>query len=162
ADVIVVTRRRAPEEEAHALARRLAARWPRALVAAAHLSVDGVTGMRSGRRAELASLAGTRVIVAAGVADPASLALQVGASGATVQLVAYQDHHPYPAADVRRLAQAAREADYVVVTEKDAVKLRDRWPADAPEPVVAQLAVRWELNGDAVARALEGILQRSL
>jgi len=77
-----------------------------------------------------------------------------------VQLTAYQDHHAYPPGDVARLAQAAKDADYVVVTEKDAVKLRGRWPADAPEPLVAQLAVRWELNGDGVEQVLEGILKR--
>ena len=66
-----------------------------------------------------------------------------------------------PPGDVARLAQAAKHADYVVVTEKDAVKLRSRWPDDAsPEPLVAQLALRWELNGDGVERVLEGVLKR--
>jgi tetraacyldisaccharide-1-P 4'-kinase len=100
------------------------------------------------------------VIVAAGIADPVSFAAQVRAFGASVQLTAYQDHHAYPPGDVARLARAAKDADYVVVTEKDAVKLRSRWPADAPEPLVAQLALRWEFNGDAVARVLEGVLKR--
>jgi len=40
------------------------------------------------------------------------------------------------------------------------VKLRGRWPADAPEPLVAELAVRWDLNGAAVERVLEGVLTR--
>ena len=162
ADVIVVTRRRAAPAEAHSLAARIAARWPRAIVTAVHLALDGLVGLRSGRRTALTALTGKQVVVAAGIADPASFAVQVRASGARVQLMAYQDHHPYPANDVARLAQAAKEADYVVVTEKDAVKLRDRWPADAPEPLVAELALRWELNGDAVERVLEGILRRPL
>jgi tetraacyldisaccharide-1-P 4'-kinase len=75
-----------------------------------------------------------------------------------VQLVAYQDHHPYADADVERLVRAARgEADYVVVTEKDAVKLRHRWPADAPEPLVAVLTVTWEIGEDALIRALDQV-----
>ena len=162
ADMIVVTRRRAAPAEARRLATRIAARWPRALVAIVHLAVDGLAGLQSGRRKALSGLTGKRVVVAAGIADPASFAVQVRASGAIVQLMAYQDHHAYPPGDVARLAQAAKDADYVVVTEKDAVKLRDRWPADAPEPLVAQLALRWELNGDAVERVLEGMLQRAL
>ena len=101
-------------------------------------------------------------MVAAGIADPVSFAAQVRASGATVQLMAYQDHHPYPPGDVARLAQVAKDADYVVVTEKDAVKLRNRWPADAPEPLVAELALHWELNGEAVERVLEGVLKRAV
>jgi len=160
ADVIVVTRRRAAVAESRALAGRIAARWPHAVVASVHLALDSLVGLRSGRRVELSALAKRRVLVAAGIADPVSFAAQVRAFGATVQLSAYQDHHAYPPGDVARLARAAKEADYVVVTEKDAVKLRSRWPADAPEPLVAQLALRWELNGDAVERVLERVLTR--
>jgi tetraacyldisaccharide 4'-kinase len=160
ADVIVVTRRRAAIAESHRLVARIAARWPSAVVASLHFTVDRLVGLRSGRRTELPALARKRVVVAAGIADPVSFAAQVRASGATVQLMAYQDHHAYPPGDVARLAQAAKDADYVVITEKDAVKLRGRWPADAPEPLVAELALRWELNGDAVERVLEGVLKR--
>jgi tetraacyldisaccharide 4'-kinase len=162
ADVIVVTRRRAPATEARRLAAQIAARWSRALVATLYLALDRLAGLHSGRHRALDGLAGKRVVVAAGIADPSTFAVQVRASGAIVQLMAYQDHHPYPPEDVERLAQAAKDADYVVVTEKDAVKLRERWPADAPEPLVAELALHWELNGDAVARVLEGILRRSV
>lgn len=167
ADVIVVTRRRAAVADAHRLVSRIAQRWPAAAVASVHLALDGLSGLTSGRRMELGALARKRVLVAAGIADPASFAAQVRASGGaggrggpTVQLLAFQDHHAYPPGDVARLAQAAKDADYVVVTEKDAVKLRGRWPADAPEPLVAELALRWELNGDAVERVLEGVLQK--
>jgi len=162
ADVIVVTRRRAPAYEARRLAQQLTARWPDKPVAAVHLALHGFEGMRTRRSAKAADLAGKRVVVAAGIADPASFAVQVRASGAIVQLVAYQDHHSFPPVDVAELVQAARGADYVVVTEKDAVKLRDRWPAEMSEPLVAVLQLHWELNGEAVERALEGILRRPL
>jgi tetraacyldisaccharide 4'-kinase len=160
ADLIVVTRRRAAAAEARRLAVRLATRWPATPVAVLHLALDRLEGMRSGRHVGLAELAGKRVLAVAGIADPASFAVQVRASGAIVQLVAYQDHHAYAPGEVTRLARAAggEGADYVVVTEKDAVKLRDRWPAAAAEPLVAVLQVHWELNGAAVERALEGIL----
>jgi len=162
ADVIVVTRRHAAVAESRALAGRIAARWPNAVVATVQLALDGLAGLRSGRRVELSALAKKRVIVAAGIADPVSFAAQVRSFGASVQLTAYQDHHAYPPGDVARLAQAAKHADYVVVTEKDAVKLRSRWPAptEAPEPLVAELALRWELNSRAVEWVLEGVLKR--
>jgi tetraacyldisaccharide 4'-kinase len=162
ANVVLVTRRRAPATEARSLAARIAARCPRAVVASVHLSLDHLAGLDSGRRTELRSLSGKRVVVAAGIADPASFAVQVRESGAVVQLLAYQDHHPYPLEDVARLARAAKDADYVVVTEKDAVKLRGRWPEEVSEPLVAELVLRWELNGDAVERVLEGVLKRSV
>jgi tetraacyldisaccharide 4'-kinase len=156
ADLIVVTRRRVTAPEAAALARLLGSRHARTPVAVAHLGHSGLEGMRSGKRVPAASLSGKRVVAAAGIADPSSFAVQVRASGARVQLLAYQDHHEYPDADVERLVRAARdEADYVVVTEKDAVKLRHRWPADAPEPLVAVLTVTWETNGDQLTAALD-------
>jgi tetraacyldisaccharide-1-P 4'-kinase len=46
----------------------------------------------------------------------------------------------------------------VVITEKDAVKLRDHWPSDAPEPLVAVLDLTWEEGGDAIAVALEAVV----
>ena len=161
ADLIVVTRRRTTAAEGHRLAAGLAARWPETPVAVVHLVIGGFQGLRSGRSVPASRLAGRRVVAAAGIADPASFVVQVRATGAAVQLVAYQDHHPYPARDVERLVRASGEADYVVVTEKDAVKLRHRWPGDAPEPLVAALDVVWELNGEAVERALARVAARA-
>jgi tetraacyldisaccharide 4'-kinase len=158
ADLIIVTRRRVSATEAQRLSDRLAARRPSVPVVTAHLGLSGLEGMRSGRRVGAAALKGKRVLAAAGIADPSSFAVQVRASGARVQLLAYQDHHPYGDSDVQRLVRAARdEADYVVVTEKDAVKLRHRWPQDAPEPLVAVLTVTWETNGDQLTRALDRV-----
>jgi tetraacyldisaccharide 4'-kinase len=159
ANLIVVTRKRVPASEARVLADHLAARHAGTPVAIAHLGVSGLEGMRSGRAIAAATLSGKRVTVAAGIADPASMAVQVRASGARVQLIAYQDHHDYPESDLARLVRAARdEADYVVVTEKDAVKLRHRWPPDAPEPLVAVLTVTWESQGDQLTRALDRVV----
>jgi tetraacyldisaccharide-1-P 4'-kinase len=41
------------------------------------------------------------------------------------------------------------------MTEKDAVKLRDRWPASVPEPLVAVLGLEWERAGDRIVAALD-------
>lgn len=158
ADAIVVTRRRVPPAEAVALAERLGAGREHVVVATAHLGWSRLEGMRSGRHLGAGALSGKRVVAAAGIADPSSFAVQVRASGARVQLLAYQDHHAYGDGDVARLVRAAREgADYLVVTEKDAVKLRHRWPADAPEPLVAVLTVTWETHGDLLTRALDRV-----
>src|SRR5207244_10546570 len=99
-------------------------------------------------------------LAAAGIADPESLAVQLRATGADVQLLAYQDHHRYAADDLARLVRGAARADYVVITEKDAVKLRGRWPGDAPEPLIAGLAVRWERDGAALEQAVDDVLAR--
>src|SRR2546422_71394 len=125
---------------------RLAERWPRTPVCVAGLTLDCLEGMQSGTRHGLERLAGRRVLAAAGIADPESLAVQLRATGADVRLLAYQDHHRYADDDLARLVRGAARADYVVITEKDAVKLRGRWPGGAPEPLIAGLAVPWEPN----------------
>jgi tetraacyldisaccharide 4'-kinase len=158
ADLIVVTRKRTPAAEALALADRLARRWPDTPVAVAHLALVRLRGMVSGRGRPVTALTGHAVLAVSGIADPESYAVQVRSSGANVQLAAYQDHHAYDERDVARLVQAAAGVDYVVVTEKDAVKLRAHWPADAPEPLVAELDVHWERNEAAVVRALDTLL----
>ena len=166
ADLIVVTRRCASAEAARALADRLGRRSagegtpgpPGPPVCTARLAVTHLEGMRSGGRQELEVLAGRRVTAAAGIADPESFAAQLGTAGASVQLVAYQDHHAYRREDLERLVRVAAGGDYVVVTEKDAVKLRRQWPGTAPEPLVAVLAVQWERNGRALEQAVDGVL----
>src|SRR2546430_5787556 len=127
-------------------------------VCMARLAVSHLEGMQSGKRQELAVLVGRGVVAAAGIADPDSFAEQLGAAGASVQLVAYQDHHAYRQADLERLVRAAAGGDYVVVTEKDAVKLRRQWPGSAAEPLVAVLAVQWERNGRALEQAVDAVL----
>jgi tetraacyldisaccharide 4'-kinase len=163
ADVIVVTRKHAAADAAAALAQRLEERGQegtgrRPLVCLAHLVVSELEGMRSGARTGLQVLGGRRVLAAAGIADPESFAAQLRGLGAMVQLQAYQDHHAYGRADIARLVRGSAAADYVVITEKDAVKLRGRWPEEAPEPLVAGLSVRWERNGVALERALDAVL----
>ncbi len=158
ADVIVVSRKHAPPAAAGALADTLGRRAPGVPVCVACLALSHLEGLQSGTRRDLRALAGRPVVAAAGIADPETFAAQLVATGAVVQLVAYQDHHAFTAGDVERLARAAARGDYVVVTEKDAVKLRGRWPGHAPEPWVAVLAVRWERNGGALEQAVSDVL----
>jgi len=56
------------------------------------------------------------------------------------------------------IAKAARKADHLIVTQKDAVKLQGRWPASVPEPLVAILEVQWELGEAEIRAALDGVL----
>jgi tetraacyldisaccharide-1-P 4'-kinase len=104
------------------------------------------------------SLSGRRVVAASAIADPEGFVAQTKATGAAVQVATWKDHHEYRQEDIAWLAHAARRADHLVITEKDAVKLRDRWPADAPEPLVAVLDLTWEAAGDAVALALDAVV----
>ena len=101
---------------------------------------------------------GKRVVAASGIADPDAFVAQTKATGAAVQVATWKDHHDYRDEDVAWLAHAARRADHVVITQKDAVKLRNRWPSSVPEPLVAMLDLEWEEGGDSIAAALDAVV----
>jgi tetraacyldisaccharide 4'-kinase len=157
ADAVVVTRKRATPEAALLLAADLQARI-KGPVAIAHLGLRYVEGMVSGTRLPAASLAGKRVVAASGIADPDAFVAQTKATGAAVQVATWKDHHDYREEDVAWLAHAARRADHVVITQKDAVKLRNRWPSSVPEPLVAMLDLEWEEGGETIAAALDAVV----
>lgn len=157
ADAAIVTRKRATADAARALARELAPRV-QGPVAVAHLGLRHLEGLVSGTRHAAGTLAGRRVVAASGIADPDAFVAQTKATGAAVQVATWKDHHDYRDEDVAWLAHAARKVDYVVVTEKDAVKLRDRWPASVPEPLVAMLDLEWEEGGDAITAGLDAVV----
>ncbi|MBP2647730.1 MAG: Tetraacyldisaccharide 4-kinase, partial [Gemmatimonadetes bacterium] len=157
ADALIVTRKRATLEAAEALADELAARVG-GPVAIAHLGLRHLEGLVSGRRVAASELSGRRVVAAAGIADPDAFVAQVKSIGAQVQVATWKDHHEYRDEDLAWLAHAARRADHVVMTEKDAVKLRDRWPASVPEPLVAVLGLEWERAGDRIVTALDAVV----
>lgn len=157
AHLVVVTRKRASREAAETLAADIRART-HAPVAVAHLGLSRLEGLQSGRTTPAEQLSGKRVVAASAIADPEAFVTQIKTTGAQVQVATWKDHHEYVPADLAWLATAAKKADYLVITEKDAVKLRDRWPANAPEPLVAVLDLTWEEGGDRVAAALEAVL----
>jgi tetraacyldisaccharide 4'-kinase len=157
ADAVIVTRKRATAEAALALAARLQNKVA-GPIAVAHLGLRYLEGMVSGRRLSASTLAGKRVVAASGIADPDAFVAQTKATGAAVQVATWKDHHHYAAEDVAWLAHAARRADHVVITQKDAVKLRDRWPTTVPEPLVAMLDLEWEDGGEAITAALDAVV----
>ncbi len=157
ADAVIVTRKRATPEAAYTLAREIERRVP-GPVAVAHLGLGTLEGLVSGTRRPASTLAGKRVVAASGIADPDAFVAQTKATGAAVQVATWKDHHDYRPEDVAWLAHAARRADHVVITQKDAVKLRDRWPAAAPEPLVALLDLSWEEGGDRMAAVLDAVV----
>ena len=157
ADAVIVTRKRATSEAAMTLAADLERRIA-GPVAVAHLGLRYLEGMVSGNRRPAADLAGKRVVAASGIADPDAFVAQTKATGAAVQVATWKDHHDYRDEDVAWLAHAARRADHVVITQKDAVKLRNRWPNSVPEPLVAMLDLEWEDGGDEIIAALDAVV----
>lgn len=157
ADAVIITRKRASREAAEGLAADIR-RQISGPVAIAHLGIARLEGLVSAKSISPASLSGRRVVAASAIADPEGFVAQTKATGAAVQVATWKDHHEYRQEDIAWLAHAARRADHVVITEKDAVKLRDQWPKDAPEPLVAVLDLTWEEGGDDFAVALEAVV----
>jgi tetraacyldisaccharide 4'-kinase len=157
ADAVIVTRKRATAEAALTLAATLQNKVS-GPVAVAYLGLRYLEGMVSGRRHPASSLAGKRVVAASGIADPDAFVAQTKATGAAVQVATWKDHHDYREEDVAWLAHAARRADHLVITQKDAVKLRARWPTTVPEPLVAMLDLEWEEGGDMIVAALDAVI----
>lgn len=157
ADFVIVTRKRATAEAAAALAAEIS-RTCAVPIAIVHLGLHHLEGMLSGASRPVETLRGERVVAATAIADPDAFVAQVKGTGAQVQVATWKDHYDFRDEDVAWLARAARKADHVVLTAKDAVKLRDRWPASAPEPLVAILNVRFESGGEAFAAALDALV----
>lgn len=157
ADLVVVTRKRATAEAALGLASEVAGRYD-GPVAIAHLGLRRLEGLVSGRAVAGETLRNKRVVAASAIADPDAFVAQVKGLGAAVQVATWRDHHAFRDEDLAWLARASRKADHVVVTEKDAVKLRHRWPASAPEPLVAQLDLHWEEGEDDVLAAIDAVV----
>ena len=78
---------------------------------------------------------GARVLAVAGIARPAAFADDVRAAGYELAgLLAFADHHRFSRADAARVMARARDvgADFVLTTEKDAVRLRPLAPVGVP------------------------------
>ncbi len=157
ADAVVVTRKRADHEVAERLAERIR-RLVDGPVAIARLDLGDLRGLVSGRRHDVGMLQDRRVVVACAIADPAAFVSQVKRLGAQVQVATWKDHHAYRDEDVAWLAHATRRADHVVLTAKDAVKLRDRWPASVPEPLVAMLSITFEAGEAALGASIDAVV----
>ena len=93
-------------------------------------------------------LSGRRVLALAGLAAPAGFVATLTSLGATVvELLAFPDHHSYRATDLERVRLSAQrsDAEWVVTTEKDWVRLREApalgWP-------LRVLSVRLDMGAD--------------
>lgn len=159
ADVLIVTRKRADLASARAVAEEFG-RLVHGPTAIARLDLAVLRGLVSGSEWPVASLLGKRVIAASAIADPDAFVTQLKRTGAQVQVATWKDHHQFRDEDVAWLAHASRRADHVVMTAKDAVKLRDRWPVSVPEPLVATLAVTFEDGESAIKDALDLVVAR--
>jgi tetraacyldisaccharide 4'-kinase len=100
----------------------------------------GIAALSAGRpfwhaRRRLGAVPHGPAVAVAGIADPRAFFESVRAAGCTVvREIGFADHYRYSRADVRRLAEQARDAgaDSIVTTEKDLVRLLPFRPFSVP------------------------------
>ncbi|PYP79601.1 MAG: tetraacyldisaccharide 4'-kinase [Gemmatimonadetes bacterium] len=141
ADVAIVTRKVASTTEAQRVAERIES-MIHVGTAVVHLAPSHFVDAHDETSRPLDAVRGARVVAVAAVGEPEAFFAQLRELGARdVQGIAYRDHHAFTAADVARLARAAAQADAVVCTLKDAVKLAPQWtPRAVPLWYVSQRA----------------------
>jgi tetraacyldisaccharide 4'-kinase len=104
---------------------------------------DGATSKNLG------ALSGRRIVAVSGLADPMGFHAMLTELGATiVATFDFPDHHDYTPYDFENILSAARDADRIVTTEKDLVKL-ERFPVVDVALYALRLEVSMEPDDDA-------------
>jgi len=123
ADCVVVTGDADLLDEIRAVVERAA---PRAMVCMARHAPTALYTVEGGERVSLESVRDRRVFAMSAIAHPASFEKTLADAGAVLAgCERFPDHHAYSQEDVLLVESRARAcgAEFVVVTEKDAVKL---------------------------------------
>jgi tetraacyldisaccharide 4'-kinase len=151
-DAIVITRKAAPRAHAETVAQALEAETGHAALAIAAIELADWVDLDGNAVSAPAAAMGV-----CGVADPQAFAQQIRALGIRVSgVLAFGDHHRYTREDLRGIAERAEGGD-IVITEKDAVKIR---AIDETFPVrVVRQKVVIERGADALWSAIERVLR---
>lgn len=136
ADLVVVTRKSARQEEAARVASELCALAPGTLLAECWLE-PGPLAPLHGDEAAGSPPPDHEVLAVAALARPGPFAEQLRQAGLRVETAAFPDHHSFTPGDAAALLRRAAGRP-LVMTLKDAVKLRTLLPPSAPAWVLHQ------------------------
>jgi tetraacyldisaccharide 4'-kinase len=157
ADLIVLTRKSAGAARAQEVAAQLGRLHPSKPILRCALLPSRLRPLHGGEAMAVEALAGRRVLAAAALATPEPFFAVMRDRGAEVEAAAYPDHHPFSADDAGTLVARAA-GRMLVMTHKDAVKLRALLPASA-DPWVLEQSVTMEGGMDALDTALRRALR---
>lgn len=99
---------------------------PNSQVFMSHYGAEQLTPLWGGKDADIGMLAGAKVLSLSAIANPSSFTKLLIALGARImEDIAYNDHYNYSESDLDDAMKKAvdAKADFIVTTEKDAVKL---------------------------------------
>jgi tetraacyldisaccharide 4'-kinase len=156
ASLAIITRKAVSLERARAVETAVlqAARIPAAV---AHLAATELRRVGSDDAIGIGVLRGTSVLAISAIGDPKAFESQLVSCGATVESIAFRDHHRFTRAEAEALVARAVHHDRIVCTLKDAVKLGPLWPGPSPLWYVSQ-----RVDVEAGARALDDVLTTAL
>ena len=161
ADAVVITRADLVDDAALArLTERVAKLAPQAPVAASRHAPASASAYPNGAPESPSVLAGRQVGLFCSIGNPAAFRRTVERLGATVTWSAeFPDHHWYTAEDITAIARAENTAvELFVTTEKDAVKLADKWPGNR-KLMVLRVEMEMLSGEEALARLFEEALR---
>lgn len=136
ATMIVVTRKAATDAEVTSVNEALSTIAPHVPRTTLHLSPDellsaGAEGEKELRR-PLSDMKGRRVRAITAIADPRAFVRQLEELGGHVSADIYPDHHHFEPDEIARFVRSVPSDGLAICTLKDAVKLANRWPREAP------------------------------
>ncbi len=156
---VLVTRKAATLAEAERVVANLARDAPGTTIGVVALEPRDLREAQGTETRSLDLLKGARVHAIAAIADPRAFVAQLRQTGAAdVTASTFPDHHAFAAEEGIRLALESRNAEIVVCTLKDAVKLAPHWPREAPRLWYVSQRVSVEREGGALSALLDGVL----
>ena len=136
ATIIVVTRKAATNAVVDAVNESLATIAPRVPRSTLRLEPDELRSASATASADLrrpiSDVSGRDVRILTAIADPTSFARQIELLGGRVTAETYPDHHQFQPREIARFIGCIPADGLAICTLKDAVKLADRWPREAP------------------------------
>ena len=160
ADAIIITRKVATREEACAMGRLAMGMAPKAVLGQIHLRANVWTDLEGGSPPERhGGVPAGDLLAVSGIAEPDGFHEMVRSTArAVVECMAFPDHHSFSEQDVRWIVERA-DGRHVVITEKDAVKLR-AFSRELPTTYVLRLQVAWDFGEDAVMELIRRALDK--
>jgi tetraacyldisaccharide 4'-kinase len=150
AGIVVVTRKSASAERAVEVEAGIRALRPGTPTARCAILPSRVVSLDGAREMPVEALRGRPVLAVAALADPAPFLHHL--RHAEVEAATYPDHHPFDGRDVEAIARRAAGRT-ILMTAKDAVKLRTHLPITADAWVLEQ-RLEMESAGEALDAAL--------
>jgi tetraacyldisaccharide 4'-kinase len=156
ASLAIITRKAASPERAREVESAVE-RAAHIRTAVAHLQATELRQLGSDDAISTSALRATSVLAISAIGDPKAFEMQLTSCGATVESIAFRDHHRFTKAEANRLAARGVHHHRIVCTLKDAVKLGRLWPGPSPLWYVSQ-----RVDVESGAGALDDVLTTTL